>query len=87
LAAQDYQPKIANLKSRIGISPPKTTQAHHFEEWSLGQGKSATGASLGSRKIQRKTYKCAAERRAARLVAIVDCPHNLYGKPEIHRKT
>lgn len=43
LAGQlDGQPKIANLKSKIGTGASTPPQAHHFGEWSLGQGKPAT---------------------------------------------
>jgi hypothetical protein len=38
----DGQPKIANLKSKIGTGASTPPQAHHFGEWSLGQGKPAT---------------------------------------------
>lgn len=51
LAGQlDGQPKIANLKSKIGTGASTPPQAHHFGEWSLGQGKPATRRNT-SRKI------------------------------------
>ncbi|BAU43446.1 hypothetical protein O77CONTIG1_03275 [Leptolyngbya sp. O-77] len=38
----DRQPKIANLKSKIGTDESTPPQSHHFGEWSLGQGRPAT---------------------------------------------